>query len=165
MKNNTKKIVLIIACVVLSICIVLGALFLINHIGDCTLSLDRKTVLAGDNVELEITLDKNKGFYYGCITLEYDASAIEFVSYTRGDVFDECALNDIGGQVIMLVNQSDLTLSKENGMVARLKFRVKQNAKDGEYDIKFVEETNFCNIEDAENLIVPKFENGKITVK
>ena len=163
---SKKKTILIISGVILAICLVLGTIFLIKDIkGDSVLSIESGAALAGDNIEIELTLDKNKGFYMGCITLEYDSDAIEFVSCASGEVFDMIETNDTTGQLVMLAYQNDLSLAKSDGNIATLTFKVKRNAKDGDYEIKFVDETNFCNLDDPENLIVPELKNGIISVE
>ncbi len=167
-----KKIILIIVASVLAVALVTtGTIFVIkyinNNVGNTVLSFESKTALAGDIVKMPITLNKNHGFYYGQITVSYNADAIEFVSCASGEIFDECEVNDVDGTVVMLVNQSDLSNTKINGTLATLNFKIKETAAKGEYKIEFVhdEQTAFCNLSEPENLIIPELISGIITVK
>ena len=161
-----KKLVLIIAVAVLIVALLAaGVVVLLRNTGDTVLSMEQKTALAGDYVSLSVNIKNNHGIYYGLVNVSYNADVIEFVSCEGGEVFNECESNDVGGTVIFIVNQSDLSNSHIDGKVATLNFKIKDSAVKGDYDISFDKETAFCNLSEPEDLIIPEFKNGKITVK
>lgn len=168
MNKKMKKLVLIIVCAVLAVALItVGTVFAVdlfkNHIGTTVISFENKTVLAGDTVEIPLSISKNHGIWGGQIIINYDSDAINFVSCSNGEVFDECEVNSNVGEVVILVTQSELEDSNENGLIANLNFKVKVSADKGDYDIAFDDETNFCDSD--ENMIEPILEKGVITVK
>ncbi|MBQ8266969.1 MAG: hypothetical protein IJZ21_01105 [Clostridia bacterium] len=168
MNKKLKKLILIIVASILAAVLLIfatiGAVkFVKNHIGTTVISFENKTALAGDTVQLSFNVVKNHGIWGGQIKINYDATAISFVSCANGDVFDECEVNGTDGSVNLVVNQSDLEDSNVNGTIATLNFKIKENAKKGDYKIEFDQITNFCD-EDSE-IIEPILESGVITVK
>ena len=162
MKN--KKFILIIAAIIMAAAmLVTGILLIVKNVGYTTIFLDEKSALAGDTVEIPLSISKNHGIWGGQIIINYDSDAISFVSCSGGEVFDECEVNNNVGEVVILVTQSELNDSTENGLIANLKFKVKVSADKGDYSITLNEETNFCDID--ENMIEPIFKSGIITVK
>lgn len=168
MRKKTKKLILIIISSVLAVALItVGTVFAVdlfkNHIGTTVISFENKTALGGDTVQLSFGVVKNHGIWGGQIKINYDATAISFVSCANGSVFDECEINSNDGSVNLVVNQSDLEDSKANGTIATLNFKIKENAKKGDYKIEFDEITNFCDANSE--IIEPILENGVITVK
>lgn len=161
-----KKLILIIVSSVLAVALlVTGAIFVVKNLGGCTVSLKSEKALAGNTVEIPIKLSKNVGLYYGRLVINYDSENLGLASCVAGDVFEEFEYNDVDGTVNILVNQLGLTNAKEDGIVATLVFYIKDSADKGVYEIVIDEESAFCNVSDPEDLIFPKFKNGKITVK
>lgn len=170
MNNKTKKLILIIvACILAVAIIVLSAVLIIKNLGPCMLNIESKTALAGDDVSLSVSIDKNPGLYIGVMSVKYDTSALTFVSCGNGDVFDEREINSLDGEVVILVSQSGLKDTDKDGVIVNLNFTVKENASKGEYDIRFDfsdrEMTGFRNVKDPETYIDFEFQHGKITVK
>lgn len=172
MKRKTKKklIIIIVAAVLAVALLAVGTVYTVKYIkenvGDSILSLESKTALAGDTIKLSFTISKNHGLWGGQIVINYDADNLTFVSCANGVVFDECEANATdGGKLMVLVTQSDLENTDADGVVATLNFEIKDSAAKGDYDIEFSTDTNLCDIDEPEDLIVPLFENGKITVK
>lgn len=168
MNKKLKKLVLIIvasilAAVLLTFATIGAVKYVKNHVGTTVISFENKIALAGDTVKLPFSIIKNHGIWGGQIIIKYDAAALEFVSCANGDVFDECEVNGTDGSVNLVVNQSEMTNSKLNGIIATLNFRIKENAKKGNYTIDFSETTNFCD-KDGE-MLEPILKNGAITVK
>ncbi|MBQ8740990.1 MAG: hypothetical protein IJY79_05530 [Clostridia bacterium] len=162
MKN--KKIIIIIAAVVLAVAILVTGIVLISkNLGDTTVYLDEKKALAGDTVQIPLSISKNHGIWGGQIIINYDSDAISFVSCSNGEVFDECEVNNNVGEVVILVTQSELEDTKESGLIANLNFKVKVSADKGDYDIIFNAETNFCDSD--ENMVEPILKKGVISVK
>lgn len=169
MKKKTKKLILIIVAAILAAVLLVFATiatvkYVKNNVGDTVISLENQTALAGDTVKIPFSINKNHGIWGGEIQINYDADALEFVSCANGSVFDECQANSNEGFVKLIVNQSgEFDVSKTNGLIATLNFKIKENAKKGDYNIEFDEITNFCD-KDTQ-IIEVVFENGKITVK
>lgn len=168
MKKISKKILRIIIIVILAIAILsvgtfFGVKFVKNNIGKTIVSLEEKTALQGDSVKMPVTISKNHGLWCGRLVITFDSSALEFVSCANGVVFDECEVNGLTDSVVVLLNQSDLKDVKDNGIIATINFNVKQNATKGKYEIKFYDDTEFCNI-DAEIKEVDLID-GSIIVK
>ncbi len=161
-----KKLVLIIVSSVLAVALlVTGVIFLVKNTVGCTVSLNSQKALAGNTVEIPISLSKNVGLYYGQLVINYDSENLSLASCVGGNVFEEFEYSDVDGTVNILINQLGLTNTKEDGTIATLVFYVKESADKGEYEITFDKESAFCNVSDPEDLITPIFKNGKITVK
>ena len=159
-----KNLILTIIAIVLAIAtIAVGVLLILKNTGDTTVSLGNAKALAGDTIEIPLSIEKNSGIWGGQIIIDYDADNLSFVSMAKGTVFDECEVNDAGDCVALLVTQSMLKNSKENGVIATLKFKVKVSADSGEQALSFNSETNFCNID--EEMVEPVLVDGVITVK
>ncbi len=163
-----KKLIFKICIVVLIVAIIsVGTFFTVkyikNNIGDTVISLEGTTALAGDTIKIPFSISKNHGLWGGQIKINYDEKAFEFISCANGDVFDECEVNNNTGSVNLIVNQTVLANTKEDGLVASLNFKVKNLAKNGNYEISFDSETNFCNA-DAETQEVI-LESTTVTIK
>lgn len=162
--NKKIKLVLITVAIVLAVALIIGGIILFcNNSGDTVISIDDKKISAGDNVDVCLKIKKNCGIWGGQVMLKYDAETLSFVSYDTGDVFDNCDYNADDGTLTLLLNQTELENSKKNGVIVTLKFNVKDDAKSGDYSIKFSEESNFCNVK--EELITPVLKDGTVTVK
>lgn len=162
-----KKLLFKICIVVLIVAIIsVGTFFTVkyikNNIGDTVVSLESTTALAGDTIKIPFSISKNNGLWGGQIKINYDENAFEFISCAKGDVFDECEVNSNKGSVNLIVNQTVLANTKEDGLVASLNFKVKNLAKNGDYEISFDSETNFCNADAEIQEVI--FEKGTITV-
>ncbi len=172
--NKKTKISIIIATLILAVAIIVsGALLIVNNVGKTTLFIESETALAGDTVRLPISINKNHGLFVGQIVIKYNADALEFVSYSNGDVFLQCGANDDDGTVIIILNHNGIENTKSDGVVATLNFEIKETTLKGEYPISFylpenVEDGTYFakvqNLED-ESWIIPNCENGKIIVK
>lgn len=169
MKKNTKLILIIVACVLAVVILVAGLFIVIKKMRPCTLKIDSKTVLSGDNVTLSVVLDNNPGIYVGAMSIKYDPKVLTFISCANGDVFDERVINGLDGEVVIVLNQTGLKDTKNDGVVVTLTFNVKETAPKGEHNVYFDfadrEMTGFRNVKDPEKYIEFKFEHGKITVK
>ena len=168
MNKKIKKLILIIVASVLAVALVTtGTIFAVkyikNNFGDTVISFENKTALTGDTVKIPIIVKKNHGLWGGQIKINYNANVLDFISCANGDVFDECEVNDTDGSVNLLVNQSELNDSKNNGTIATLNFKIKETAKKGNCEIVFDQSSNFCD--KNSDLIEPILENGIIIVK
>ncbi len=148
----------------------------INFSKKTTLYFDDATAYRGDVFTLPMYIKNNKGFYVGQVVIEYDANVLEFVSGGNGNVFFQGGVNgtDIeAGIAIFIFNENSLENTKKDGILANITFKVKEDAKKGNYAIKFSQfektedGTYFLKIEDIdkEKWNVPKCKDGKIKIK
>ena len=159
-----KNLIYTIIAVVLAIAtITVGLLSIFQNIGDTTITIGTAKAMTGDVVEIPVSIEKNHGIWGGQILIDYDSDNLSFVSVSKGTVFDECEINDAGGCVALLVTQSALKNTNNNGDIVILKFKVKVSADKGEQSLSFNNETNFCNAD--EEIGEPVLKGGKITVK
>lgn len=163
MKKHVKIYIAVLLAIVIAVAAWLTVKCIKNNFGDTVVTLEGTTALSGDTIKIPFAISKNHGLWGGQIKINYDTSAFEFVSCAKGDVFDECEVNSNIGSVNLIVNQTALANTKEDGLVADLNFKIKSYAKSGDYKISFDTETNFCNA-DAEMQEV-LFEGCTITVK
>ncbi len=165
-KRKVKKQHLyIILSALLAVVLAIGAIFVFggDESKNISISIGDVSAIAGDTIKLPFNISDNSSVWGGQIKINYNEKVFDFISCANGDVFDECEVNDNNGTVNLLVNQTELENTKENGLVATLNFKVKTTAIDGEYEISFDKETNFSNI-DGE-LKEVSFDNGTVTVK
>ena len=153
-----KKLCLALVLVTLIVTMTGCSLF-----SDTTISLDGTTALAGDNIKIPFSISNNKGLFGGQVIINYDRDVFEFVSCTSGDVFGRCESNDEDGMLCLLVTSVEPKDIRDDGLIATLNFRIKDLAQDGDYEIAFDEETNFCNINAEIQEIA--FKNATVTVK
>jgi hypothetical protein len=119
--------------------------------------------VASDTVKVPITFSKNPGVFAGQYYFEYDASALEYVGYEEGDLFEEYGANAKDGVVNFVINAKDLKDVTKNGTLVTLEFKIKADAKPGDYAITLGKETLICNLD--EQTVSPEIKEGKITVK
>lgn len=117
----------------------------------------------GDVIDVPIKLSENPGILAGMFIFEFDAKAIEYVSYEKGDIFDEYDVNGEAGKVSCIISSSQLKDSTKNGTLITLQFKVKDGAAKGDYTIKYSSESQISNLN--EEWIKPQISDGKITVK
>lgn len=153
----------IVAIVLAAATIAVGVILIFKKTGDTTVSLGDTKGISGDIVEIPLAIENNHGVWGGQIIVDYDSDNLSFVSIENGTVFNGCEVNDAGECIAILVTQSKLENSHEDGVIATLKFKIKTSADDGTYNLDFNQETNFCDKD--ENMVEPEFKGGKITVK
>ena len=168
MNKKTKKLILIIVTSVLAATMItVGTIYAVkyikNYVGDTVVSFTNQTALAGDTVKMPFSITKNHGLWGGQIIINYDATALEFISCANGDLFDECEVNYNNGSVYIIVNQTELENVEENGLIATLNFKIKEISRKGNYEIVFDDDTNFCDIDGEIEEVV--YKTGTITVK
>lgn len=139
------------------------------------LSIESKTALIGDTINVPVKIEKNSGLYVGQIVVNYDTNVFEFISGGNGDVFDECVVNgkDLKGTVMIIANQSGATDTKKDGTLASLNFKIKDIATRGDSTISFympenVEKgTYFLKVKDIseEKWTIAECQNAVISVK
>lgn len=163
-----KNLLLVVIAIVLAIAtITVGVLLIVKNMGDPQLSVGNAKGIAGDTVEVPIILDKNPGIWGGQLIVDYDSDNFSFVSISSGGIFDFCEANDTGDSVAILAyklsTKAELDNTKEDGVVATLKFKIKSSAKNGNHKISVNSSTNFCNAK--EEIVEIAFVDGSIKVK
>ncbi len=164
---NKKRFLSILAifgaiCLAIAlVTVIVGTHF--KGIGVTKVSLGSAKGVSGDVVEIPLKIKNNSGIWGGQIIIDYDSDNLSFVSASNGKVFDVCNVNDAGDCVAILATQSGFENSKNNGVIATLKFKVKISADKGTQSLKFNSDTNFCNAD--EEMIELVLKDGTITVK
>ncbi len=173
---NKKLIISISAAVLAVVLIIVGVVivkknneFNVENIDDLKpvkrgiVYFENQTAAQGDTVRIPIKIKRNPGIWGGQITVDFDDNALEFVSCSNGEVFDECEANGEETAVNLLVTQKNIKNSKENDVIAYLTFKVKDDALVKKHEITINERTNFCNIKGA--LVEPEYKVGIIKVE
>lgn len=165
MKKNT--IYTVIAVVLAVVTLTVGVLLILKNIGEPEVSIGSAKGLVGDFVEVPVKIENNPGIWGAQIIVEYDSKFLTFDSFSAGTVFEQCEANGADGNVAVLathsVTKDGLKNTSDDGTIITLKFKIKVTATDGEQELKFNSDTNFCDANDT--LIDVKFNNGYITVK
>lgn len=123
---------------------------------------------SGEIVEVPIKITENPGIFAGQFQFIFDSNALEYVDYEKGDILDEYEVVPSDGEINCIITGNQMkdnqyVDSTKNGTVITFKFKVKSDAKKGDYTIKLGEKTMLCNID--EKVVSPKIGEGKITVK
>ena len=117
----------------------------------------------GKTVEVPITISKNPGIVAGQFFFEYDSSVLTYVDYEKGNILDEYDINDLGGQLNCVIMASDVSKDvTKNGDIIVLRFKIKDNAKKGDYTVKLGAKSMICNKDEV--VVTPNITDGKITV-
>lgn len=188
---NTKKIVIIVVSAVLAALIVAAGIILIfmnfnaetetasynsevvsvssdssseeESVSGGVLEISSHTASVGDTVSVTVDFKENPGIWGIQLILDYDSSALEYVSYTEGELFPDYEVHPTEGQIRALALPKDLNNATESGTVVKYNFKVKNGTKAGDYEIKVNGTTSICNADEV--TVSPKIVNGKITVK
>jgi len=114
-------------------------------------------------IEVPIMVSNNKnGFYAGQFAFTYDANALTYIDYGKGNLFDEYEVVTATGKVSCIINAKELKDVKGDGKLIVLKFKAKDGAKAGNYKIT-VESSSMGSVE--EKLVNPTVSGGVITIK
>lgn len=189
--KKSNKTAIIIAAIALCVAILGSIAFLITSlISPPIVSIQSKKALVGNTVDFDIKIKNNNGLYIGQLDFEYNPKVLEFITSSNGEVFDVCTVNgnDIeAGRVVIILEQMSLVNTKNDGVLTTITFRVKADAKKGDYAINFLpaeeddksqentdnsqvalkEGTYFVRVQDIseEKWTMPKLKNGSISVK
>lgn len=131
----------------------------------------------GREITVDMNLVENTGIASMLVEIEYDKSVLEFVSAENGDVFDIGSFNgpdtESNDKVLTWQNGTLTQNITETGKLAVLKFKVKEEATVGSYEIVFKcrgekyeaidSEMNAVNvIADASKVTIVKFFFGDV---
>lgn len=117
----------------------------------------------GDTVKIPIYINENPGIFAGQFYFEFDSSALEYIDYEKGDLFDEYDVEVSDGIISCIINSEKLKDVDKNGTIITLVFYVKDSAKAGKYEITLGNKTMLCNLN--EQIVDAKLESDTITVK
>ena len=109
---------------------------------------------AGETVTVDIVLDKNVGFTYLNLLLDYDATAMELVSVSNGTIVNSLTQ----GRSYIWAQADNATAT---GVLATLTFAVKEDASAGDYAVT-AEVIECCNEQELD--VTVGMTDGKITV-
>lgn len=109
---------------------------------------------AGETVTVDIVLDKNVGFTYLNLLLDYDATAMELVSVSNGTIVNSLTQ----GRSYIWAQADNATAT---GVLATLTFAVKEDASAGDYAVT-AEVVECCNEQELD--VTVGMTDGKITV-
>ena len=158
MKKLTKILSLLLSIAMVFSLMTIG----VTAAGTPTAALSSPSgVLAGSEVVIDLTLTDNPGFTYLSLEYSYDKSALDLI-----EVNDKSLLGTYNGNGTSTLAWQNATASENftvNGVVASLKFKVKDSTAKGEYPItlKFdADNTMDVNYDP----VVFEVANGKITV-
>ncbi len=129
-----------------------------------------KTEISADKKDTEtiitvpIKLSNNTGVGGAQLFFTYDTDALVYVDYGKGDIFDEHMIEESKGGIACISSTSQNKDIVKDGTLLTLSFKVKENAKPGEYEIKIDKsKTKFASFE--EKYVKPTLSTGKITIK
>ena len=135
MTRTFKKIISVILAGALMLCISLpcGA-----QEGTPTVSASVTEAMAGDTVDIEISLESNPGIVSMTLTVEYDTAALTLVSVTDAGVFGMQSHKPELESPYTLVWCNDTATENYmiEGTVATLTFTVNEGAEEASYPIK-----------------------------
>lgn len=127
---------------------------------------------SGGEIKINVNVRENGGVYSMLLTLDYDRSALTLTDIGYGAAFSSLKPLASGSYDTSPYRISYLGTNKQNdtsvGEMMTLTFKVKENAPDGDYTVKFIYERNkdVTYLKDGElqtkNLVV---HGAKITLK
>ena len=126
--------------------------------GNAHIVLEEKTAECGEEIELLLNMSNNPGMAVLSLTFSYDKDTFTLSDdgvASNGDIITSL---DIGRNFFFSADAN----CNDNGVLAKLKFKVSPTAKPGVYPVTFV--VNECINEDFAELVVTKVD-GSITVK
>ena len=127
-----------------------------------TFEVGSYNAIVGEEITISVSIKNNAGFNYIGFKLEYDTTSLEYVD-SRIIGLDDFELkqitNNSNNKIVMYAISLADSLMKENGEIAKIKFKVKENAKTS--DLK-IDVTDY-GVSSGE-AIKFDFKNGKVTI-
>ncbi|MBR7132577.1 MAG: hypothetical protein IKD04_03510 [Clostridia bacterium] len=163
-----KKVVIIVAAVVLAVALVITGTVLIlessfggSASGDPTITVGTVSGSKGDTVKVPVEISSNPGIMAFLLEFNYDKEALEYTGYKEGDFLTGYDVNATEGTVKFL-NLEDNDVAK-NGVLIYLEFKILDGAA-AKNDIKLViGENSICNYN--EEVIEVTAKDGSVKVK
>lgn len=130
--------------------------------GTPIISVGSVSAETGKNIKVPVSFKGNPGAMGFFIEFEYNADALEYLSFEKGELLTDCEVAKAEDGKLKLVSVEDGDIKKD-GNLAYLSFKVKDGAS-GSSEIKAIcGENSVCNYD--EKAISVKTENGTVTVK
>ena len=136
-----KRVIKICLLMIISICIIGSNVYAADA---DIFTISDASGHVGDEVTLTINLDKELEFAAADLTIEYDASKLEYVKYTGLDILNKSAMNivknntETGKVAIGYVSNPDAnSLNKEPGQMLSVTFKIKNGAS-GTIDVNLI---------------------------
>ncbi len=135
--------------------------FTVNDKGNAVVEAEKPD--SNTIIEVPIMVSENKnGFLAGQFSFTYDANALTYLDYAKGNLFDAYEVVSKSGEVSCIISASGIEDIKGDGKLIVLKFKAKDSAKAGSYEIKVASSTMGTS---DEKLVNPKVSGGIITIK
>lgn len=129
-----KKIIKTLFLAIITICVFSAT---VNAVDTNLFSVTNAQGIQGEEVTINISLNKEIEFASADFTLKYDTSKLEYVKYTELDIFKKSAMNivknntDTGKIAIGYVSNPDATsLVKSPGQMLSITFKIKSNIEE-----------------------------------
>ena len=118
----------------------------------------------GDFVSIPVNCAENPGINYSMGGIKYDATKLKFVSFEKGEVFNDINYNNKDGLIAMDLNSENFDKDvTDNGLLCTIKFEIISDEK-GDTPVEIIFNDGFsCN--SKEEIVTVKAENGKVTIK
>ncbi len=137
----------------------------VTIVTDSIIVVEEENSVAGETVEVSITLENNPGISAMKLTVNYDETALKLVGITYGDEFTGAYQHtpaDLGSPVnLNWVSLSEVTTN--DVIFANLKFEVLDTATEGVYDITVTYDPENVHDELAQNVTFD-IDNGSVEV-
>ena len=148
MKNRKRLLSAFLSLVLaLTMCVTMALAVDAGNSSEATITVENetKTVNAGDEVTLDVSIKGNPGYVVFNFSIEYDDSKLELTKVEKGSMAGTLTSNIGTGKVIF--DAEDLTQEcTENGVLFTLTFKVKADVAGGTKVT--LEKTTFKNAED-----------------
>lgn len=121
----------------------------VSAASDGVITITTETANTGSDVAITISIKDSPGIMAMTISITYDSSALTYQSYTRGDLKDSSPMiaDHPGKNLIRFVDCENRDFVGD-GVLLRLKFKVKEDAAAGFYPISIAYSAgDFCNWE------------------
>jgi len=124
--------------------------------------VDSKTANPGDTVEINISLENNSGIIAALFSVEYDKERLELVEVQDGKILDSGTFSPSYNSYPykMVWNSASASNFTSNGVLAKLKFKVLENAKAGKAFINLSYNENDVFDVDLKNVPVTLVNGG-----
>ncbi len=130
-----------------------------------TLSIGSISCSAGSEISVPIVIQNNPGIAMADLKIEYDSSALTFVSAANGTIFAQADLMESypSGSPYPILFVSTTGDRAGDGTLITLNFRVNSNCADGNYTLTFRKGSMLSNFN--ETILSTSFVGGAVTVR
>ena len=133
--------------------------------GSVTVAVDKKSAGRGETVGIDVTLGDNSGILAAIFTLTYDKDRLALIGAEDGGLLEGATFSErIDAYPYKMVwNSASASDFTENGTLASLTFRVREDAKPGKAYIALAYDEDDCFDVDLNNVTIT-LQNGGIDV-